>query len=408
MARRRKAANLHVCIGITGGIAAYKIPYLVRILRKRQCEVKAVCTPAALSLVGPEALRTVTGNRVYCDNEITDYDMDHIRLAQWADCMLVCPASANTLAKIAHGIADNLLTTLVLAFEKPVLCAPAMNSAMWRKPVTQDNINLCAQRGIRVLGVDEGELACGAKGEGRMLGEETLADYVLGAMHPQILAGRTVLIATGPTVEPIDRVRVITNRSSGKMGAALAREACAMGAKVVVVSGPAPAPLPSSAQCIAVETAAEMSAALRRRFAKADICIMAAAVADFRPAQPLPGKLKRDNARSLHLQLVPNPDIAAQLGRKKKSQILVGFALETTNSIAHARKKMKNKNCDIMVLNRADSALGTDASAVTILQPNASPKKLPTLNKRLVAREILSRASRLAEKQHGPKSNRQR
>ncbi len=391
MARQKKKDPLRILVGISGGIAAYKLPQLVRELRKRGCETKVVLTGSARPLVGEEALRTVSGNPVFSDTAPTAYDMDHIRLAQWASVMLICPATANTIAKIAHGIADNLLTTLALAFDGPVVVAPAMNSAMWKKEVTRRNVSALAARGMQVLPVEDGELACGDSGPGRMLNIESIVDSVLSAGQPKILAGTRVLIGSGPTAEPIDSVRLITNRSSGKMGSALAREALAMGAKVTVVTGPSAAPVPGGAHCIRVTTSEEMMSALEKCFDSADVCIMAAAVSDFRPAKPSPTKLGRKQTRRMSLALAPTADILGELGRRKKNRFVVGFALEDSRDVERAARKMRDKNCDMMVLNQVASALGTDSSSATILRPKEKPQRLPTMTKQSLAREILTR-----------------
>lgn len=379
-------------LGITGGIAAYKTPSLIRLLGDRGIEVKTVLTRAARLFVGPDALRTVSGFPLYTDDEPVSEEMAHIRLARWANLLLICPATANTIAKIAHGIADNLLTTLALSFDGPILVVPAMNSVMWRNRATQANVDTLRQRGIRVLPVAEGPLACGDEGPGRMLSIGTIAGFVLGAHLPQALVGRKVLISSGPTVEPIDPVRVVTNRSSGKMGAALARAAMCMGAEVTVVTGPARTDLPEGVCTVGVETAAQMSQALSQRFADTDICIMAAAVADFRPESVLDHKIKRGETDTLDLTLVPIPDIAASLGRAGKSQFLVCFSLEQDGGEQRAMKKMADKGCDMIVYNRIDTSLDTDTSRIAILMSDGSePRRFDTMSKDRCARAILIR-----------------
>jgi phosphopantothenoylcysteine decarboxylase/phosphopantothenate--cysteine ligase len=380
---------LNVCIAVSGGIAAYKIPLLIRVLRKKNCEVKVVLTNAARPLVGSEALKTLSGNPVYSDIAPSGNDIEHISLAQWADVLCICPATANTIAKLAHGIADNLLTTLALAFDGPVVVAPAMNSAMWLKKVTQKNIRIVESLGMRVLPVDDGELACGTKGPGRMLDIQEIARHILAAVQPRLLNGKRILIASGPTVEPIDPVRVITNRSSGKMGSALASEALMMGAEVTVVTGPSAIPMPTGVTCINVNTASEMSNELDRCFKDADVCIMAAAVSDYRINRPSSVKLKRDKG-AITLQLVPNPDILARLGEHKKNQLLVGFALEDKPDINRAIQKMRKKNCDLMVLNVIKTALGADSTDITLIAPGARPRHLGPMDKKDAAGSILT------------------
>ncbi|MCL2218695.1 MAG: bifunctional phosphopantothenoylcysteine decarboxylase/phosphopantothenate synthase [Chitinispirillia bacterium] len=415
-----------VVVAVTGGIAAYKVPLLVRLLRKNGCEVKVVMTEAARPLVGVEALRTLSGNPVYTDSAggaPPQHDMGHIRLSEWADLLLVCPATANTIAKMACGIADNLLTTLALSVpEKKIIIAPAMNCVMWANAATQSNVEALRGRGVNVLPVEDGELACGVSGPGRMLGIDKIASFVMSfpcgeplcsagmpvdgglpagkslpvdkspAVTPDSLKGKTVLISSGPTEEPIDPVRVITNRSSGKMGAALAGAALSAGARVVVVSGPASEPLPFGAEVISVRTASDMEAELVKRFVGADICIMAAAVSDYRPSAPSSTKLHRSESERLVLELVPNPDIAAKLGASKSSgQFLAGFSLESGDSdIVMAEEKMQRKNCDMMIFNKADVSLGGESTGFTILFKDGRKEVFPVTRKVDAARIIIN------------------
>ena len=383
--------NLRIVLGISGGIAAYKTPALVRLFQKNGAEVKAVCTPAAREFVSDLTLRTITGNPVYIDGLAGDPDMEHIALAKWADFCLVCPATANTIAKIAHGIADNLLTTLVLSFEKRLVIAPAMNTAMWRNPATRENVAALVRRGVYVLPVGVGDLACGNEGPGRLIELETIVDYVLSLNTPKLLAHKKVLISSGPTFEPIDPVRAITNRSSGKMGAALAQAAWLAGAQVTVVSGPASAPLPPAVKVIRVTTALEMLRFMEQEYADTDICIMAAAVADYRPQQCLADKKHRDRDVSWNIELVPNPDIAEHLGKKKKEQFLVGFSLETGDNDTRPMEKMKNKNCDMMVVNRVDTSLEADSSVARIIYPDKPADSYALQSKRDLAARIMER-----------------
>jgi phosphopantothenoylcysteine decarboxylase / phosphopantothenate---cysteine ligase len=394
-------AGRRIVLGISGGIAAYKTPSLVRLFQKNGFEVKTVCTPAALTLVARQALFTLSGHPVYTDEPSLDAEMDHIELAQWGQHLLICPATANTLAKLAHGIADNLLTTLALSFQNRLIVAPAMNTAMWTNEATQENIALLIRRNVQVLPVDEGELACGDVGPGRLLALETIVDYMVFLPKTQCLAGKKVLIASGPTCEPIDAVRVITNRSSGKMGSALASAAMLCGAEVTVVSGPASAPLPAGARIIRVRTALEMQQALGKEFDAADICIMAAAVSDYRPKTIVAGKKQSDRNQEWDLTLVPNPDIAESLGAKKNHQILVCFSLETDDGVDRPQKKMLKKNCDMMVVNRADAALESDRTAVTLLYPDRPAQPLATQSKREIAGHIIQRIAELCGASHG-------
>ncbi|MDR2693597.1 MAG: bifunctional phosphopantothenoylcysteine decarboxylase/phosphopantothenate synthase [Chitinispirillales bacterium] len=409
-------AARRVVVGVTGGIAAYKVPALVRLLRKNGCEVKTVLTDAAKPLVGAEALRVLSGNPVYTDDKSAHYDMDHIRLSEWASVLLVCPATANTIAKMAGGIADNLLTTLTLSIpEENIIVAPAMNRVMWANRATRANVEALASRGVTVLPVGEGELACGVRGPGRMAGTEEIVRRVIELIDKAdtvdvacgvdcvntsdnlintALKGKNVLISSGPTEEPVDPVRVITNRSSGKMGAALAGAALSMGARVTVISGPASEPLPVGADVVRVRTAAEMAAEMGGRFAEADICVMAAAVSDYRPVASSNTKIRRSEKGNITLELTPNPDILAALGAvKKPSQILVGFSLESGGGVERAEEKMRNKVCDMMVFNMADTALGRDDTAVTLLFADGGRESFSTMSKAAAAKLILGRAA---------------
>jgi len=380
-----------VLIGVCGGIGAYKIPFLVRSLRKKNCEVKVVLTPAACPLVGSEALQTLSGNPVYQDAE-SRYDMDHIRLSEWADIFVIAPATANTIAKIAAGIGDNLLTTLALSVpEEKIIIAPAMNTVMWESKATQTNITSLGARGISVLPVGYGELACGTSGAGRMLETDEIAKHIFTRLGIcDIFKGKRVLISSGPTEEPLDPVRVITNKSSGKMGAALAQAALLMGAKnVTVVSGPAAHPLPLGAEVIHVKSALEMRDALLEKFGSADICIMAAAVSDYRPLNFSKDKLHRSEGEKFTLTLVPNPDILAELGVLKSNQYVVGFSLESGDDISRAELKMKKKNCDMMIFNKADDTLGKDSTAFTLLFKDGKNVPFTMMDKSQAASSIL-------------------
>lgn len=383
-----KDKNLRVLIGICGGIAAYKIPFLIRTLRKSGAEVKVVLTSAARSLVTEETLRILSENPVFTDDTTRVYDMNHIRLAEWADVFLIAPATANTIAKITHGIADNLLTSLVLAFTGHVILAPAMNAAMWQNPATKDNILLLKKRGMRILPVTVGSLACGVEGEGRMLAVETIAEYIFGADLPRYFTGKRVLIASGPTAEPIDPVRIITNYSTGVMGASLASAALCMGAEVTVVTGPAQAPLPEGISLRKIWTASDMASAMEELFPHADICIMAAAISDFKPKKISAKKIKRSEKDLLNLELMPTADIAAALAQKKERQFLVCFSLESDNDISSPVRKMENKGCDMMIFNTVEASLARDTAAITILVPGRKPQKFGTLPKRECARNI--------------------
>lgn len=385
-------SSYRILIGITGGIAAYKIPLLIRLIKKLGAETKVVLSDHASGLVGESALQTVSCNPVYSDKS-SFYDMDHIRLSEWADLFIICPATANTIAKISHGIADNLLTSLALSIrESRIMVAPAMNTVMWENKATQENLKILQNRGIRVLPVGDGDLACGTSGCGRMIEPQEIADHIFSFFDKSsILKGKRVLISSGPTEESIDPVRVITNRSSGKMGASLAREALSLGASVTFVSGPAIEPPPSGVTVIAVRSAIQMQQALTENIKQADICIMAAAVSDFRPINYSESKIQRNEQGKLILELVPNPDILAELSRNKGKRFIVGFSLESGDSEDRAVEKMKRKGCDMIIFNRADKALGLNTTSAVMLGCDGFREEIPVMDKAAAARIILER-----------------
>ena len=321
----------------------------------------------------------------------TSPDMAHIELAKWGQLLLVCPATANTIAKLALGLADNLLSTLALSFENRILVAPAMNTAMWNNVAVQANVAALKGRGAVVLPVDEGELACGDEGAGRLLPAETILDYVMGGLRPRPLSGKQVLISSGPTVEPIDAVRVITNRSSGKMGAMLARAAMLAGARVCVVSGPSSYPLPQGCRVIPVNSALEMKKALDGEFGSCDVCIMAAAVSDFRPASVAKGKRHRSDSAQWNIELVENPDILQGLGRAKTRQFLVGFSLDAGADEKIARDKMTKKNCDMMIANPLETSMESDRTSASVLSPDKKTERIAATSKLELAEVLLNR-----------------
>ena len=393
---------MRLVLGISGGIAAYKMPDLVRMLRRRGVDVRVVLTHAAGRLVAQEALAVVSGAAVYTDHAPASYDMDHIQLAQWGDVLCICPATANTLAKISCGIADNLLTTLALSFQDRLHVAPAMNTAMWENRVTQGVVERLRAQGVGVWPVDTGELACGTSGAGRLLPLDELADRICGLGRREgPLAGKRLLIASGPTAEALDPVRVLTNRSSGRMGRALARVAWELGGAVTVISGPAPVAPPSWVEVVKVTSAAEMSSHLHARFDACDICIMAAAVSDYRVQTPSPEKIQRSGATPLVLELVPNEDIARSLGERKKGQLLVCFALEGGPDSERARRKCREKHADLIVLNHIDTALEGETTAATLLDAGGGDPVEICGSKERVARGILERIAAMAGKHHG-------
>ncbi len=387
-------------LGISGGIAAYKAPELVRALVRADFRVRVVATPDALRFVSPLALQTVSGSpvrsRLFSTTE--ESEISHIELADWAQAFLLAPATAHVIARLAHGLADDLLTTVALATRAPLVIAPAMNVNMYRHPATQANLDLLAKRGAVLVGPASGELACGWEGEGRLVEQGVLVAAAECAFGDRSLAGEVVLITAGPTEEPIDPVRVITNRSSGRMGFALAEEAVRRGAEVVLVAGPSALPTPAGVTRIDVRTAAEMREAVLGALERASIAIKAAAVADYRVAAPSEQKLKK-RSEVLSLELVRNPDILAEISARKGNRIVVGFAAETQDVLGQAREKLARKGCDLIVANdvsRADLGIGTADNEVWIVGPRPDAVvHVPTASKRVVAARILERVAEL-------------
>lgn len=390
----------HIILGVTGGIAAYKTAYLVREFVKSGAEVQVVMTPAAAEFVTPLTLATLSRRPVVSEifpREQSTHWTQHIDLALWADVMLVAPATANTLAKLAHGLADNFLTSLVLALRAPLVLAPAMDMDMYRHPATQTNLQILRQRGCVVLEPESGELASGLSGPGRLPEIDTLVnavDALLGDGRVD-LTGRNVVVTAGPTHEPIDPVRYVGNRSSGKMGYAIAQVAAQRGAQVTLISGPVALATPPNVHRINVETAAGMFDAVKKVLPSADALIMAAAVSDFAPAHIAEQKIKREAAGAgLTLDLSSNPDILKYAGdHRRKGQVLVGFALETENGVANAQKKLVTKQLDLIVLNdpgEDGAGFGVDTNIVTLIAPGNSMEKLPRLDKHAVAEVILA------------------
>lgn len=391
--------NRKVLLGVTGGIAAYKAAHLTRLLVKAGCEVQVVMTPSAHDFVTPLTLATLSKRPVLTEFFARDGSgawTDHVHLARWADVLIIAPATANTLAKLVHGICDNLLQACVLSTACPVLVAPAMDLEMWKDSATQANLHQLKERGIHVVGPESGELASGLVGEGRMSEPERIMEELAARLQgASRLNGRTVLVTAGPTQEAIDPVRYIGNRSSGKMGFALAEEAAARGARVQLVTGPVALHLdrPGITRTD-VESAAEMAEACKRLAGECDAVIMSAAVADYRPAEPAESKLKKKDA-ALEIRLEPTEDILANLGANKRAgQRIVGFALETDNELAHAKDKLERKHLDLLVLNSLrDTGAGfaTDTNKITLLAQGKDPHALPLMSKREAARAILDR-----------------
>ena len=387
---------VHILLGISGGIAAYKSLSLIRLFQKNNAEVKVVATPNALQFVTPLSIQTLSQNKIYTDpfQILENVDVEHIALADWADAMVVAPATANIIGKFANGIADDALSTLFLACDKPVFIAPAMNVKMLHHPAVQQNIQTLHQRGCHILESGSGYLACGTTGDGRMQEPETVCETVMKALsRPALFNGKKVLITAGPTYEPIDPVRFIGNFSSGLMGFRLAETFASLGAEVVLVTGPTHLALPHpNVRRINVQTAAQMLEACLTEFPSADIAVMAAAVADYTPAAVAPEKIKK-SAKTLQLSLQKTTDILATLcSQKTKNQCVVGFALETENELENAKTKLKNKKADMIVLNslRHEGAGFQHATnLVTILDKKGNLQTGELKDKAAVAEDIV-------------------
>ncbi len=378
-----------ILLGVGAGIAAYKTPELVRRLRQAGAQVEVVPTPRALDFVTPLTLAAVNDRPARLSGNDPTAPMAHIDLARWADALLVAPASADLIARLALGLADDLLTTLALACEAPLIVAPAMNQAMWRHPATRANVERLRARGARVWGPAEGEQACGETGPGRMLEPEELVARLTALWAPRPLHGRRVLVTAGPTREPLDPVRYLGNRSSGKMGYALAEAAREAGADVVLVSGPTALPDPPGIETLRVERAEEMREAVLAHAPSADIFIAAAAVADYRPARAAPQKIKKAQDR-LRLELVRNPDILAEVAAGRPRPFCVGFAAETDDLERHARAKLADKGLDMVCANRVGEGLGFDAddNALWVAWPGGETT-LPRQSKPRLARALM-------------------
>ena len=345
-------ANKRILVGVTGGVAAYKSPDLVRRLKERGADVRVVMTEAAQAFITPLTLQAVSGypvTRRWLDTD-AESGMGHIELARWAEIIVVAPASANFMAKVAHGTADDLLSALILASAAELIIAPAMNRQMWHNPATRENLKTLKERGIQTVGPERGNQACGEDGAGRMAEPERIARQILGDGKPRLLAGKSVLVTAGPTFEAIDPVRGITNRSSGKMGFSIARAAIDFGADVTLVCGPAPLETPPAARRVNVVSARQMRDRVMQYADGADIFIAVAAVADYRPLRAASQKIKKNDERTT-ITLVRNPDILAQVATLGNSPFTVGFAAETENMLDNATAKLKAKNVDMIVAN---------------------------------------------------------
>lgn len=396
-------AGKKIVLGITGGIAAYKTPLLVRALRLAEAEVRVVLTPAAQHFVTPLTLQTLSGQRVALElfDLEREYSMGHIELARWADLVLVAPASADFLARLTLGMADDLLSTLCLASDSPLVVAPAMNQQMWQHPATQENLATLVRRGVRIWGPASGIQACGEEGPGRLLEPEELFARLAGFWQPGPLSGVRVLMTAGPTREPLDPVRFLSNRSSGKMGYALAVALRELGAEVTLVSGPVERPGPAGVVCLRVETALDMHRAVMPRVSEAQIFVATAAVADYRPADPAPRKIKKHSAR-LDLRLTPNPDILAEVAALPEAPFCVGFAAETEELERHAKAKLAGKKVQMVAANLVGEGRGfeSDLNALEVFWHDGS-RRFDIAPKPILARQL---AALIAERYHAQHS----
>src|SRR5215469_668672 len=400
---------MKIALGVTGGVAAYKAAELVRRLQHEKLDVEVVLTRAAGEFITPLTFAAITGKKVITEMFAAESAapanvesaIEHIAVAQRIDLLLVAPATTDIIGKFAHGIADDFLSTLYLATKAPVIVAPAMNVNMWEHRATQENVATLRSRGVHVVDPDEGYLACGMTGAGRLAATETIARKVCEVLGLRSdLAGQTVLITAGPTREDLDPVRFLTNRSSGKMGYALAQAAIRRGAQVTLVSGPTELHTPESAEWIPVRSAEEMRRAVLEHSTAANIVIMSAAVSDYRPAAPSATKLKRGSER-VTLELEPTPDILAELGRDNRNRVLIGFAAETDRVAENARAKLARKGADMIVANdvtQEGAGFDTDTNIITLFLRDGREVALGKLSKLEVAHRILDHALLLQQK----------
>lgn len=400
---------MKIALGVTGGVAAYKAAELVRRLQQEKLDVQVVMTRGAREFIAPLTFAAITGKKVITEMfgaeesgpANVESAIEHIAVAQRIDLLLVAPATANILGKFAHGIAEDFLGTLYLATKAPVVVAPAMNVNMWEHPATQANLASLRARGVHVVDPDEGYLACGMTGAGRLAATETIAQKVFEVLGMRRdLAGKTLLVTAGPTREALDPVRFLTNRSSGKMGYAVAEAAIRRDARVILISGPTELKIPEAAEWVPVNTAEEMRGAVRDRAPEADIVIMAAAVADYRPSAASASKLKRSEGR-LTLELEATPDILAELGREPGSRILIGFAAETGDIAVNARAKLSRKGADMIVANdvtQEGAGFDTDTNIVTLFLRDGRDIALPKMTKLDVANRILDQALQIQKR----------
>lgn len=389
--------NKNILLGVTGGIAAYKSAALVSKLRKTGANVKVIMTSSACEFISPLTFQTLSNNIVHTEmfNQLYNMDVEHISLAKWADVFVIAPASANTIAKMANGIADNMLTTVFLASRSKVLVAPAMNTFMLNNEATIKNLKTLEDRGISILDTQSDVLACGDEGSGKMLEPEDILFEIESALTEKDLIGKKIVITSGPTVEKIDPVRYLSNYSSGKMGYSLAKEAVKRGANVTLISGPTSLDIPNVNKFIRIESTLDMFDAVESEFENADVLIKAAAPADYRPAKVSDEKIKKDAKEDLEsIELVHNPDIAKYFGNIKQKQLIIGFAAESQNEIEYGKGKLKKKNLDMIVVNnikQKGAGFKSDTNIASIIDRDGNVDSLSIMSKECLAEEILNR-----------------
>ena len=396
-----------IVLGVTGGIAAYKAVDLVSRLRKRGCEVRVIMTEHAQQFVTPLTFKEISGNKVATSmwDSNQEYNVEHIALANWADVFVVAPATANILAKMANGIADDLLSTTLLAAQAPIVVCPAMNTGMYLNPITQENLVKLKEHGVTVMPTSVGHLACGTSGPGRLPEPADIVNFMENffAKCDGDLRGLKILVTAAGTREPIDPVRFVGNRSSGKMGYAVADQAAKRGAKVLLVSGPSALTPPPNVKTIKVETTQEMLDAVMAAYPDVDIVIKAAAVADYRPRDVADQKIKKKNDDAMVVVMDKNPDILKTLGQNKTHQVLIGFAAETQNLIENATEKVNKKNLDMIVANDVSAAgagFNTDTNIVKFLYADGRLEALDIMPKTEVANRILDEALTIHMQKH--------
>ncbi|MDY6044179.1 MAG: bifunctional phosphopantothenoylcysteine decarboxylase/phosphopantothenate--cysteine ligase CoaBC [Peptoniphilus sp.] len=389
--------NNRVLLGVSGGISAYKAPEIVSRLTKRGYDVRVVMTKNATEFVTPLTFQTMSNDVVHVEmfNQLSNKDVEHIALAKWADCMVIAPATANTISKLAYGIADNMLTTVALATTAPILIAPAMNTKMLAAEATQKSLDVLRSRDqYDILPTESGLLACQDVGSGKMLEPEDIVDYIEKALTKKTMAGMDVTVTAGPTKERLDPVRYLSNHSSGKMGYAIAIEARNRGARVHLISGPTQLDIPRDVDFIPVESTQEMFEAVEKVFDDTDVLIKAAAPSDYKPKAYAEEKIKKQGGQGMAIEFSPNPDIAKHFGNKKGDRVVVGFAAESHNMEAYAKKKLKEKNFNFIVANNiteANAGFGSETNHVRIFDRDGTEENLPMMDKKELAAQILDR-----------------